>query len=163
MRHEKARRQTFGGESGPSGFSLTVPSISVNTSSTGGAAGGVNPSGGSRPFIRRRVSEAPTGPGGLGGINRNESPALSPLNPKARTNMAPSTQTTNGLLSINPTGVLGGVPIANTGLPVNNPGPGSSSVAFGRSSPTLARQKPRAINQNQPQTGQGQNITKKQS
>lgn len=167
VRHEKARRQAYGGESGSSGFTMPLPGASANAPFGGGTATGTNASGGSRPFMRRRVSEAPTGPGGFTGVTRNEIPALSPLNPKARTNAASSILTSgNGLLSPNPTGVLGGHGVSittNVALANSNSGPGPSPLGFGRSSPTLVRQKSRAISQNQAQANQGQSATKKQA
>lgn len=161
VRHEKARRQAFGGDYGSPGFSMIVP---ANSPFGGSSAGGVNSGSGSRPFMRRRVSEAPTGPGGIGVLNRNESPALSPLNPKARTNAAVSsipTSAGNGLLSPNPPGVLGGHGVSIATNANNSLGPGPSPLGFGRSSPTLVRQKSRAISQNQAQTSQGQSAAKK--
>ncbi|KIJ57093.1 hypothetical protein M422DRAFT_218953 [Sphaerobolus stellatus SS14] len=118
MRHEKARRQALGGEMGPSGFTEARSSTTIP--------------GPSRPAVRRRVSEAPTGQPG-------RSTALSPLNPKAR-------GIVNSASTLPPPAASSGTGL----LPSSLAASGAAALGFGRMSPTLARQKARALSQNKP-------------
>ena len=84
MRHEKARRQTFGGD-GPSGFT-------VDTRPPTNAGGGPSSAPG-RPAVRRKVSEGPVAPPARPQV-------LSPLNPKARPgSLSSQGASLNGMLS----------------------------------------------------------------
>ncbi|KAF8524585.1 vacuolar protein 14 C-terminal Fig4p binding-domain-containing protein [Hysterangium stoloniferum] len=87
-RHEKARRQAFVGDLGPSGFTVDTRSSTSSSNLSG------------RPPLRRRVSEVPTAVPTVTVPARAS--ALSPLNPKARPSSSqnlPQIQPQSGLLS----------------------------------------------------------------